>query len=207
MAAIRDRFLDIRGMLFPGQRPFKFHYYNISSFIKPDKDWEIEIKRRFRKCKHVLISVDELDERLSQSEYREQVSKFLNHIVRVMHDTTFPVWVFSVNEIPMNAGNCFNPASPRTTDHPCNTVLKELFHSGSSKFPDQVHFLDNTDLIRPRMDESIVDVLAVIALRIYVLVGRGVRFWRANGQIGKVDGLHRNGTVEPNYELVPYDGW
>jgi hypothetical protein len=120
---------------------------------------------------------------------------------------TFPIWLFTVNEPPMHASNCHSQFLPRTTDHPCNDVLKHLFRSGANTFPEQVHLLDNTDLSRPLFDDKSKRdlLLANIALRVFVLVGKGVANWRAKGQRGMIDGMHRGGTVEPNFELLPYN--
>jgi hypothetical protein len=46
------------------------------------------------------------------------------------------------------------------------------------------------------MGENPQDVSATIAMRIAALIGKQVETWRTAGQIGKVDGLHRNGTLE-----------
>ena len=208
MQTIWRAFMDMRGQLFPYQRPFKFHYYDIYSFIKPDEHWEDDTKRRLRKCKHILLSLDEFKQPLSQQEYQEQLVRFVNvHLQNVIPDKTFPIWVFSVNEPPMNTTNCFSPTLPRTTDHPCNDVLKDLFAPDSKAFDERIHFLDNTDLSLPHLDTNQADILANIALRVYVIVGKGVSVWRHMGQSGKIDGLHKNGTVEPNFELIPYEGW
>jgi hypothetical protein len=207
MAKIKAEFMAMRGTLFSHQRPFKFHYYNTSTFKRPDRDWVRDTKQRLRKCKHILVSMDNLRESISQDEYKTQVTTFLRHLTKLMHDNTFPIIMFTVNEPPMHASNCHSPSMTRSTDHPCNDVLKHLFRPGSKLFADQVHLLDNTDLSLPQFDENRQDIAAVIALRIYVLVGKQVADWRAMGQHGAVDGLHRNNTVEPNEELIPYDEW
>lgn len=205
MQEVKREFLELRAKLFPGQRPFKFHMYNIVRFVHPDSNWTLEEKQRIRKCKHILVSLDELEDNLSQAEYRQQVQTFIGHLVKMTNDSTFPIWFFTVNEPPMKASNCHSPKVPRSTNHPCNDVLKDLFRAES--FPNQVHLLDNTDISSPQFDENRSDILTNIALRVFVLVGKGVAEWRAMGQAGKIDGLHRNGTVEPNFELVPYEGW
>jgi hypothetical protein len=213
MSLVWTAFLDLRRYIFPGQRPFKFHYYNASSFVRPDRDWNEETKKRLRKCKHMLVSIDEPIEPVSQSEYIDLIRTFAGHMVRVLHqDSTFPIWFLSVSEPPMRATNCHPPMIlPRTTDHPCNDVLKGLFiHDESSRtpvFPPNVHFLDNTDLSLPQFDENRADIIALIAYRIYVVVGKGVADWRAVGQRGDVKGLYRNGTLESNPSYLPYDGW
>lgn len=143
-----------------------------------------------------------------------------------MNDTTFPIWFLSMNELPMLPTSCYTDRYlPRTTNHPCNDVLRDLFYNtnNSNIFPDRVHFLDNTDLTGPIFEKkynpldsnftsTVIDndiVLANIAIRIYVLVGKGVADWRAIGQHGLIDGLHKDfdKIIEPNFELIPYTGW
>jgi hypothetical protein len=206
MSDIRREFMEMREKLFPNQRPFKFHMYDIEHFVRPDRNWEDGVKARFRKCKHILVSLDEMEE-LSQMEYRSQVTVFIGHLLRLMDDETFPIWMFTVNAPQMAPRNCHSPTLPRTTDHPCNDVLKDLFRDDAENFPNRVHLLDNTDISNPSFGENVPSVLATIAMRVYVFVGKGVADWRAVGQHGLIDGLHRNGTVEPNFELVPYEGW
>jgi hypothetical protein len=207
MSKIRGEFMAMRKALFAQQRPFKFHYYNISTFERPDRNWAKATKERVRKCKHILVSMDDLRESISQDEYKAQVSTFLRHLTKVIDDDTFPIIMLTVNEPPMHASNCHTPSMARSTDHPCNDVLKHLFRPESKQFPDRVRLLDNTDLSLPQFDENRRDITAVIALRVYVLVGKQVADWRAMGQHGMIDGLHRNNTVEPNENFVPYDGW
>jgi hypothetical protein len=258
MARIHEIFLELRPQLFPNQRPFKFHLYPITMFKRPGRSWSADTKTRIRKCKHVLVSIDEFaSPGLSQLEYYHQVTAFLHQATNMINDTTFPVWIFSVNESPTHPTNCFvnttaatvkddqSPIFPRTTDHPCNDVLRYIFRQrqllqkGSNidksetipmdtssetslAFPSRVRFLDNTDLSAVMFHDEYVqtdatisshltlardDVLANIALRVYVIVGKMVSYWRSIGQHGLIDGLHRNDTVEPNFELVPYQGW
>ena len=202
---IREKFLKLRPHLARGQRPFKFHYYYVTDMIHPDKEWNTASKERVRKCKHILFSLDEMETPVSQSEYKEQMTTFVGHLLKLMNDDTFPIWLFTVNEPPMRATSCNAPFRDRTTNHPCNDVLKDLFRSKA--FPDRVHLLDNTDLSNPQFDENRDDVLTIIALRVFVFVGKQVSTWRAMGQMGKIDGLHRNGSIEPNFKLVPYEGW
>jgi len=210
MHDIWKAFLDLRGQIFPHQRPFKFHYYNASTLVRPDRDWDDESKKRLRKCKHLLVSIDETNEPVSQSRYMEQIKTFAEHAVKVLHgDKTFPIWFFSLIEPPMRTANCHGPWTlPRTTDHPCNEVLRNLFLGpANAHMPPNVHFLDNTDLSLPQFEENRADILAVIAHRVFIIVGKGVAEWRRIGQRGEIDGLHRNGTVEPNFVLEPYVGW
>jgi len=205
MAAIRNRFMKLRGILAPSNRPFKFHYYNVTSLTHPDAEWPESGKTRCRKCKHIFVSVDELDERLSQATFLEQYTAFVHNLVKLLEDDTFPIWLLTNNESPAMASNCHSPAVlPRSTDHPCNTVIQNLFRPGAKAFPSQVHLLDNTDLVLPHhpsqshhyRQENRDHILANIALRIFVAVGKGVTDWRAAGQQGKWDG---------DKILVPYN--
>lgn len=209
MYRIRELFLQEKKILSSGQRPFKFHYYNVTHFQSPDRDWDQSDKERCRKCKHIFLSIDDI-EPLSQNDFEEQFVTFVLHLQRLMNDSTFPLWVLSESVAsPMNrAINCHEPLKyPRSSDHPCNEVLKALFHIQPSPFQERVHFLDNTDLVLPTLSSAVSKdtVLANIALRILVAVGKGVADWRSMHQAGKSDGLHRNGTIEPNFELIPYD--
>lgn len=204
--SLHESFLSLRDRLFGHQRPFKFHYYPMRSFSEPDEAWEDETKKRFRKCKHILVSVDEMKESLSQRDYVQQLTKFINHLQKAFPDSTFPIWIFSVMEPATTPTNCHGPYSlPRSSYHPCNAALKNLFDK--SPFQSRVHFLDNTDITLPQLGENQKDVLPAIALRIYVLVGMQVRAWRAIGQKGTVKGLVRGHVTEPNFELVPYADW
>ena len=67
--------------------------------------------------------------------------------------------------------------------------------------------MDNTDISLPQLGENALDVFSVIALRIFVIVGKRVQEWREAGQVGHVNGLTRGDKEEPNFELVPYTGW
>jgi hypothetical protein len=207
MKEVREKFLAERSFLFPAQRPFKFHYYNVTNFVSPDKHWEQSDKERCRKCKHIFLAVDEWEEDVSQDTFREQYTTFVGHLQKLMNDATFPIWLMTVNEPAMKASNCFSPSNPRSTDHPCNDVIKSLFRDNESVFPERVHLMDNTDITLAQFDSNYESILANIALRIFVAVGKGVAEWRGMGQQGLIDGLHRNGTVEPNFALIPYDGW
>jgi len=206
MADIHRRFLYLRGILSPGNRPFKFHYYPVTNLVNPDQEWSLLQQRTCRKCKHIFVSVDELDNALlTQSEFREQYTQFVNHLLKLMDDDTFPIWLLTNNEAPGKAKNCQQAPFlfPQSTDHPCNAVIRSLFQE--EVFPSRVHLLDNADLVLPSHEEIRDDVLANIALRILVAVGKGVSDWRAVGQHAWADGLHRNNITEPNFELVAYD--
>lgn len=202
-ADIRDAFLSLRRDLFPNQRPFKFHYYNVTSFEKPDYHWDEATKKRFRKCKTILVSVDELDEApLTQAEYKRRVKTFLSHIAKAIPDSTFPIWMIMVNESPMTASTMC--VAPRWSEnHPCNDALNELWREES--FPPRVKLLDTRDLVGPQFGENRNDRIALIAMQVYALVGQQVAAWRQAKQVGRVDGLHRNGVVEPNPKEDPYD--
>jgi hypothetical protein len=197
-------FKALRAQVFPHQRPFKFHYYPATSFVDPDKDWKDN--NYVRKCKHILVSLDEPEEPLSQMEYKEQVTTFIKHLLNAFDEEhTFPalIWMFTTMESPIDAKNCHDTFMERTTDHPCNDVLKDMFKS--SPFPSRVRLLDNTDLTSVKMGEDRESVLAAVALRIFVFVGHQVKAWRDIGQSGGIEGLTKNGVTEPNYELVRYD--
>lgn len=205
-ASIREAFLSVRPELFRQQRPFKFHYYNVSNFEKPDQYWDEELKKRFRKCKTILVSVDELEGApVMQADYKRQVKTFLGHLVKAFNDETFPIWMITVNEPPMaSSPMCTSPAAVPSSNHPCNDALFALWNEGS--LPPRVKLLDTTDLVDPQFGENPKDIVAVIAMRIYTLVGHQVVEWRQrHNQIGKVNGLMRNGKVEPNPSEVPYD--
>jgi hypothetical protein len=237
MHRIRTIFLHEKNILSKGQRPFKFHYYNITTRFQPqpDADWSTEDKERCRKCKHIFLSIDDIiDNRndnnktgtfSSQVEFETQLVNFVLHLQQLMNDPTFPIWILTTTNGPASKNNnraCHEQRKyPRSTDHPCNDVLKALFHprkqeeqlpSSRLLFQPRVHLMDNTDLTLPLRlydddyNNNMQDMLlANIALRIFVAVGKGVADWRQNGQQGLIDGLHRNGTVEPNFVLVPYD--
>jgi hypothetical protein len=198
-------FMEIRPMINQHQRPFKFHYHRMTSFVNPDQEWNAEEKGRFRKCKQIFISMDELQEPISQDEYTRQVKRFIHHLTKAFPDDTFPIWMFTVMESPTKSSKCHTPTLPRTSDHPCNDILKALFQAGS--FPERVYLLDNTDLSLPRLGDNSDDIAAVVALRIFVLIGKRVKEWREKGQIGTIKGLVRGDVTEPNFELVPYTGW
>jgi hypothetical protein len=209
-------FKEVKNFVAPEQRPFKFHHYPISSFVKPDQTWPDGKKKKFRKCKHILVSLDEMDKPVSQSEYKNQVETFLSHLVNAFPNETFPIWMHTVMESPEATANCHTPSLPRSSEHPCNVALKELFRD--SPFPSRVHLFDNTDLTLPQLGENKRDVIPVVALRTVVFVGKKVKEWRESGQRGEVKGLRTGGTItpdgdvsggklEPNGELVPYTGW
>jgi hypothetical protein len=202
---IRDAFLSLRPSISANQRPFKFHYYPLHNLAKPDIEWEGR-KGGFRKCKNVLISVDELKESVSQSDYKNQVEYFINQVIKCLHDETFPIWMLSVNIPPMVSELpklCHSPQK-HTHNHPCNDALFDLFDKKRTSFPHQVKLLDNTDLSDAHFDQNSKDIYATIAMRIFSLVGKQVEMWRSVGQKGIKEGLMRNGTLEPNMEQEDY---
>lgn len=206
-AASREAFLSMRGEINSGQRPFKFHYYPMTDFTKPDKDWDDTKKGGFRKCKNVLVSLDgeELQSaEISQAEYTKQVLGFLGHLVKCLHDDTFPIWMFTLNTPAMKPSKLCHSRSRLTHHHPCNDALFTIFEK--KYLPSRVKLLDNTDLVGPQFDDTNIqkDVTAVIAMRIFALVGAQVQIWRAANQMGKKEGLMRNGTLEVNEAHSPY---
>ena len=230
-AASREAFLEERKKIAGNQRPFKFHFYNTSSFLRPVEAWPTSYQTRFRKCKHILVVMDEIQndpdtgKPLTQLQYADQATIFLHHIEKAFPDETFPIWMFTVSESPVFPTSCVSRYYlPRSSHHPCNDVLFDLFDSKKpKKFSNRVHLLDNTMISLPQSllqstanDDSSSDnakrsksvITATIALRIFVLVGKKVDEWRAAGQVGLINGLHRmkdgQKIVEPNFELIPY---
>lgn len=204
-ALLHASFRQLRPLVDGHQRPFKFHLYDSKSFNSPDESWEKDTKERFRKCKHILISMDEVKTPTTQTEYIEQVSIFITHLLKAFPDDTFPIWMFTVMESPTKPTNCLNPSLARSSDHSCNTALKELFQN--SPFPERVRLLDSTEITLPQLGENPKDVATAIALRIFVFVGKQVAEWRAKGQVGGVKGLQRGDHLEPNFDLVAYTAW
>jgi hypothetical protein len=215
---LRASFLELRPLVWSGQRPFKFHYYPTKHLVRPDRDWDDHKAQAFRKCKHILVSMDEMESdddssQLSQMEYQSQVETLLSHLQKAFPDETFPIWMLTVNDPPFQATStsttttkkCHTPTLPRTSDHPCNDALRDLFAKGSLQ--SRVQLLDNTDLTLPQLGENKKDTMAVIAMRIFVFVGKRVEEWRAAGQSGFVGGLKRGEVVEPNFELIRYNEW
>ena len=211
--AYYSAFLSLRPHLFPHQRPFKFHLYPSYNFDQPDKTWGNDtsndgMKQKFRKCKHILVSLDEPETPLSQCEYKEKVTNFIHHLEVAFPDTTFPIWIFTTLESPLHTTNCHSECMylPRSTNHPCNDVLRDLF--ASHPFSSRVQLLDNTDIsssmpIRNKHMQFTMQYL--VALRIFVIVGKKVKEWRMDQQEGLIDGLHRGTNVEPNFQLVAYN--
>lgn len=198
-------FQQLRSLVNSHQRPFKFHIYESKSLQNPDATWTEGTKQKFRKCKHILVSMDQLEVPLTQSEYLEQMKNFIGHLLKAFPDDTFPIWIFTGMEPPYNPTNCLHPTMPRSSHHPCNIALQELFHD--SPFPERVRFMDASDISLPQLGENPRDVATATALRIFVFVGQQVAEWRANNQVGNIKGLQRGDTLIPNFELVPYLDW
>jgi hypothetical protein len=201
---IWESFKSLRDGIAKHQKPFKFHYYPMDSFEQPDRDWTDENKLRFRKCKNLIISVDELKDQITQEDYKHQVAIFLGHLVKAFDDASFPIWMLTVNLSPVSSAAMCTSPKLRTNHHPCNDALFELF-DGKSLFPERVRLLDNTDLTSPLLDEGLQDAVAIIAMRIYAIAGDQVRAWRKAGQKGTKDGLQRNGKLEPNIDYPVYN--
>ena len=195
--------LSLRRVLFPHQRPFKFHIYEANSFTNPDITWTDDKKKGFRKCKHILVSMDEPETSISQIEYKNQMTSLIKHLTNAFDDETFPIWIFTTMEQAMGTKNCHSPLGQRSTEHPCNVALREIFKS--SGFSSRVRLLDNTHLSNPQQDGFYEDILAAVALRIFIIVGNQVKVWRAHKQVGHVKGLTRGEKEYGNFELVPYD--
>lgn len=203
-ANIWESFKSLRPGIAKHQKPFKFHHYPMDNFPQPDRDWDEENKLKFRKCKIIIIAVDELKDAVTQDDYKQQVATFLRHMIKMFDDNTFPIWMTTVNLPPIsNAPMCTSPKK-RTNHHPCNDALFDLF--SSKPFPDRVRLLDNTDLTDPLLEEGLQDAVAVIAMRIYAIAGQQVKTWRTNvKQRGTKEGLQRNGKLEPNILFPVYD--
>lgn len=210
---LHESLLSLRRQLFPHQRPFKFHYYEVDDLVNPVRTWDEQKQQTFRKCKHILVSIDEPAIPLSQTDYEGKMTTLITHLTKAFDDETFPIWVFTSMESPINSKHCFNSEGLRTTQHPCNVVLEKLFtNENVTPFSqERVRLLDNTDisLSLPNNDalyESLQpDVLGAVALRIFIIVGHQVKVWRDNKQLGHIKGLTKGDVTYPNFELIPYD--
>mmetsp|Transcript_7936 Transcript_7936/g.13139 ORF Transcript_7936/g.13139 Transcript_7936/m.13139 type:complete len:481 (+) Transcript_7936:133-1575(+) len=202
-ATMWESFKSLRPSIAKHQKPFKFHYYPIDNFVQPDRDWDTENKLKFRKCKMIIISVDELRDPISQGEYKEQVATFLNHMVKMFDDDSFPIWMYTANLPPASSAEMCSSPKKRTQHHPCNDVLFDLF--AAKPFPDRVQLLDNTDLTDPLIDEGLQDAFAIMAMRTFAICGDQVKKWRRSNQKGKKDGLERKGVLEPNVDYDVYN--
>ena len=159
---------------------------------------------------------------LSQLEYMKQVQTFIQHLLIAFNDhTTFPakIWILTLNDSIRGRvnnnyhhdddGRCHSPHLKKesSTHHPCNDALKELFRQEHMLFPeDRVQLFDNTDIISVPIDRiSYKDVFAVIAMRIYVIVGKQVQTWRNAGIHGIQNGLQTPTGLKPNFKLEVYN--
>ena len=177
--------MDLRPKLFRSRCPFEFHLYNMGGFFRqPDRYWSESDKQRIRKCKHILVLLEELEVQLSPKEYRDQVTTFVGHLLNLMNDITFPIRLFTWMQPPKQATSCHSPIMNRTTDHPCDDLLKNLFHPGKRTFPARVHLLDNTDITLPLLNEgSSSKALVNVALRTYVVAGQQVAQWLVSPEL------------------------
>mmetsp|Transcript_21374 Transcript_21374/g.32296 ORF Transcript_21374/g.32296 Transcript_21374/m.32296 type:complete len:505 (+) Transcript_21374:216-1730(+) len=185
-------FLSLRGQIASSQRPFKFHYYPVTDLDHPDKD--MSSRRMSRKCKQTFVSLEEL-EGVSQIEYKKKMQQFLEKIAKCMHDETWSIWMMTVNSNKNSTRMCHSATiKSYNQDHPCNDALFELFDENS--LPSNVRLFDNTDISAPQFGENIIDVASTIAMRVFAVIGYQVKTWRAMGQVGRKDGLHRGSKIE-----------
>lgn len=200
-AVARESFLSIRPQVASSQRPFKFHYNRLTDLANPETS--MTEKRTNRKCKQSWIMLDDSDEdtaatmQVSQADYRKYVINFLKGMSSCMYDETWSIWMFTVNT--NSTKMCHSPTLPRTHHHPCNDALFDIFDEknfNETGLTRNVRLVDNTDITNAATDFKSADVSATIAMRIFALIGTQVDKWRAAGQIGKVDGLHRGSVVE-----------
>lgn len=203
---LKTTFMEIQPILAGNLKKSMFKYFKMEDFVKPDRDWDEDTKKKLRFCKIALISMDELREPLSQMEYKSQVETFLGHMVKVIPDETLPIYMHSVIESPETTNNCHSPELAKSSDHPCNAALKKLFKNSGS-LPKRVQLLDNTDLTLPQLGENMNQVITVVALRDAVNVGKKVKEWRLNSQQGAFDGMMRKGEKFPYNDLGAYTDW
>jgi hypothetical protein len=207
-ADLRQSFLDLRPNIAKNQRPFKFHYYNVTDLMHADKHWG-DVSA-FYKCKTILVLVDQVDEgNIAQQAYRDQLTHFIKHMLQVVPDDTFSIWLLTLTEPAVTPTLCTAPTMPLTLHHPCNDVIFDLIDSGI--FPSRVKAFDNTDISRSMFEGGhpnelgTNEVYATIALRTFALIGATVAAWRKVGQQGTKDGLKRNGLLEPNVKYERHD--
>jgi len=143
-----------------------------------------------------------------QQQQKEEVQTFIRHLLNAFDEEhTFPalIWFFTNN-------HAIDQPSSSSHSH------SHSFYRTSSLFPpDRVRLLDNTDISSPiynyhednnnaQTKKGIEEMMyALIALRVYVLVGKQVQIWRTKGMSGVVDGWSTREGLKPNYELVRYD--
>jgi hypothetical protein len=230
---IQAAFMSLRADLFPRQRPFKFHYHPMASLEQPDITWDDDLKWKFRKCKHVFISLEDvvfmetsIGDALSALEFQQRVATFTQHLINAFPDASFPIYMVLTHlmmETPLQAQyethHCYggnNNNITATTDNPlhslenpCHVVLRQMFTQPQKAklFPaadqDRIRLLDNTPISQALIGNNVgtmghprpLDVLGIVGLRLYVLLGKQVKQWRDGGQVGAIDGLHRNDTI------------
>ena len=161
----------------------KFQYYPSHSIVEWDSEWDHALGTSFRSCKIILVSIDEIREPTSQQDYKLQVETFLNQLVNAFPDDTFPILMFTMMESPERPSQCHNLSLGRSTEHPCNVALKNLFQK--SPFPRRVQLLDNTDVTLPQLGENKKDSILVVASRIFVCIGKILEEWKLADQ-GKI---------------------
>lgn len=256
----REAFLNLRSKLFPHQRPFKFHFYGFSSnnydLTRPDDGWKDTERNSqftaFRKCKHILISIEKEsedvkeekeeeekedmektglrgttknEEQQQQQHQKEEVQTFIRHLLNAFDEEhTFPalIWFFTNNHTNDNTVlyEIFDqPSSSSHGEHGSSTHSHSFYRTSSLFPPDRVRLLDNTDISSPIYNYHYYEesnntqtkkgmeemMYALIALRVYVLVGKQVQIWRTKGMNGGVDGWSTREGLKPNYDLVRYD--
>lgn len=205
---IYDAFMEVRPLITSNEKTNKFKYFKIDSFTKPDRDWDEDDKKKLRRCNGILVSLDEFAKPLSQKEYMSQIETFLGHLTKLVIDESFPIYMHTVMESPEMPTNCHSPFLTKSSDHPCNVALKDVFKN--NPFPKQVRLLDNTDLTLPQLGENIKEVATVVALRDGVNIGKMSMEWRESGHQTKDAGIAL--VHQPNNVIVPfvsevYTGW
>ena len=61
-------------------------------------EWAWKANTGFRQCKHILVSLDELDVAVPQRDYVDQVETFVKHLFKAFDaEHTFPalIWLFT----------------------------------------------------------------------------------------------------------------
>ena len=212
-----EAFKSLRGDLFPQQRPFKFHYHPVARLQYPDERWDADLKIKFRKCKQSLVVLG--DDVEVEEPFQDHVVAFVKHLMAASPDSSFPIWIVTAAAASATTSTTTTTIISQddggqqrgNSNNNRHQELYDLVARRADYFldttPERLRLLDNTDLIAggaPAAGLRPVDILGVIALRTYVILGKQVQEWRAVGQVGAVDGLHRGDVLEPNQELVEY---
>ena len=223
-ATYRRAFLDLYPLMNAGnQRPFKFHYLNLTDMADPTKDFSDASHRTYTKCKIFFVSygVDRLYTDISPQAYGHEVETLLHHIEKSHSDQTFPVWFLtSRSSTPDATMGCTERLGlgGRTPDrvHEFNEEIRRLFrdeHSGKSRFQTRIHLMDNVDITEAfwhvstnRGDVNMMEkqITAAVAMRCMEKIAEQVELWRRAKQRGIKDGLQRNGTLIPNPTFIQY---